>query len=300
MVRQPVKRRSSIARQRLNNLGKWLLRFASLALIAFSGMDLVDTALNSEMFMIRDVVLEGNCLLEEDVILQALDIPAVIHLWELDPSLLEVRLMALTEVKNVRVKRIFPQSILVEIEERTPLADWYDPDTGKCYAVDDEGMILAESELLAGMGPDFLRRSDGRIRRPCILDLKGKQWQVGDLLEGHQIDEVLKAISLACSQQARWLKSLTELRAPKDSNGWTLRIARHQGVIRLGDGQFSERIGRLGPVMNFLEREKIVTEYVDLRFDQQGVLIRPINCDPSRWVEIARRNMGSDLFAGSV
>ena len=299
MARNPAKRRSSIARQRFNNCGRWLLRFASLALIAFSGMNLADTALNSEMFMVRDVVVEGNCLIEEDVILQALDIPSVVHLWEVDPSLLEVRLLAMTGIKNVRVKRIFPQSLAVEIEERMPLADWHDPENQKCYAVDEDGVILAEADLLDGMGPDFLRRADGRIQRPGIFGLKGN-WQAGDHLEGSHVEGILKAVSLACMQQSAWMRSLVEIRAPIDSCGWILRLAGREGEIRLGEGLFSERLGRLGPVYGFLKRERIATVYVDLRFDQQGVLIRPINCDPSRWVRLAEKNPGPGFFSGSV
>jgi len=41
--------------------------------------------------------------------------------------------------------------------------------------------------------------------------------------------------------------------------------------------------------MNFLKREGIKVLYVDLRFDEQGVLIKPTNCDPDHWVAVASR-----------
>lgn len=110
----------------VNTLGRTALVLAAFSALTFGLLDLADTALGSEMFIIGDVSVEGNCMVSEDEVLQALDIPAVVHLWQIDPQLLEMRVMGLTGVRSVKVERVFPKTLSVSIEERVPLVDWRD------------------------------------------------------------------------------------------------------------------------------------------------------------------------------
>jgi cell division septal protein FtsQ len=106
------------------------------------------------------------------------------------------------------------------------------------------------------------------------------------------ISEVLRAISSAISQQAAWIRSLQEIRAPTDTKGWILVCSQCSGQIRLGDRNFEDRLKKVNRVLEFLQREKIDVSYIDLRFDEQGVLITPKNILPENWIQIATRFPG--------
>src|SRR3990172_10628139 len=152
MARQRMRAKTGRMGSWFRTLGRWTVALCALAMLIYAGLDLLDTAMKSEMFMVEDVAVEGNCMVSEDDILQALDIPSVIHLWQIDPDLLEVRLGGLTAVRRAKVERVFPQSLSVSVEERVPIVDWQDPKSGKRFAVDEEGVILAESDELKARG----------------------------------------------------------------------------------------------------------------------------------------------------
>ncbi len=273
------------------SLGRTLLALAALLALTFGLLDLADTALGSEMFVVAEVSVEGNCMLSEEEILQALDIPAVVHLWQIDTQLLEMRVMALATVRRAKVERIFPKTLSVTVEERVPLVDWQEERSGRSHllGVDEEGVILGESSDLEQKGIQAGNAGWDREHRPILTGLAGNAWDVGERLSGERVTEVLKALSLSLAQDVNWIHRLEEIRAPRDARGWILRCAGATGDIYLGGRHFVERVGKISPTLNFLRREGIEVLYVDLRFDDQGVLIKPVNCDPDHWVEIASK-----------
>jgi hypothetical protein len=258
----------------------------ALGVLAYAGLDLIDYALRSDLFMVQDVAVEGNCLVSDDDILAALDIPAVIRLWQIDPQLLEARILALPQIHGAEVRRVLPQSVAVTVEERKPIADWQDPHSGKRFAVDEEGVLLAEAETIEARGPDLGPDWHKPGQRPEIVGLEDRGLEPGDRLTTGRVTEVLKAVGLALSRGEEWAGKLAELRATADQRGWVLKCRGESGDIVLGDRRFVERVGRVQPVWRFLRATRINVAYLDLRFDGQGVLIKPTNCDAKRWMEV--------------
>ncbi len=270
-------------------LGRTVLIVASLAALTFGLLDLADTALGSEMFIVEDVSVEGNCMIPEEEILKALDIPAVVYLWQIDPQLLEMRVMKLAGIRVAKVERVFPKTLSVSVEERTPLVDCLEKQTGKLFAVDEEGVILGESKDLEESGGQAGVAGWEQGHRPLLTGLMCDNWEVGDSISGHKVREILKALSLSLARKNAWVQSIEELRAPTDSRGWIVQCLSASGGIYVGESNFVERFGRIAPTLSFLDKEGIEVQYVDLRFDDQGVLIKPTNCDPDHWVEVASK-----------
>jgi len=83
----------------------------------------------------------------------------------------------------------------------------------------------------------------------------------------------------------------------------TRRGLEAQGV---GDGESALERLREGPYdvvvldMKMPKKEGIEVAYVDLRFDDQGVLIKPANCDPDHWVEVASKYPEPERGRGPV
>lgn len=150
-------------------------------------------------------------------------------------------------------------------------------------------MILGESSDLERKGIAAGIADWERGHRPLLTGLAGSNWGLGDRISGERVTEVLRALSLSLSRNEDWIHSLEEIRAPKDSRGWILRCACTTGDILAGEGHFVERFGQVAPVLKFLRQEGMDVQYVDLRFDDQGVLIKPVHCDPDHWVEVASK-----------
>ncbi|MCG3199575.1 MAG: FtsQ-type POTRA domain-containing protein [Candidatus Omnitrophica bacterium] len=278
-------------RDTLRRARRWTLALVALAVLGYAALDLADYVLRSDLFMIRDVEVEGNCLVSEDEILERLDIPAVVRLWQVDPEALKARLADLPPIKSVEVRRLLPQTLSITIEERAPLAICEDARSGRRFAVDDEGYLIADAEEVAPPPGDSESRDARPAPFPVLAGLSRSGWKAGERIEEERAPEVLRALGLALAREEEWTRDLLEIRASRDARGWVLKRRSMNAEIILGDRHFVERIGRIEPVLRFLSKEQIEVAYVDLRFDEQGILIRPRHLDPVAWVEkVARRS----------
>jgi cell division septal protein FtsQ len=268
---------------------RWTTTVGLLGIAVFGIYDLVKYMTQSDFFMVRDVRIQGCYLLSEVEILGALDVPAQVRLWRVEPEKLEARLLESSFVRMASVHRVLPQTLVVDIAERNPIVDWKDPRTGKVFAVDEEGVVLCEllemQERLARISP-----SPGeRARRPMLTGLDTGGETPGNRLSAPGLERVLSAFGLAASREESWVEMMTEVEAADNGYGWVLHCPGRNRQVRLGNRNFIERIGRVEPVWRFLEKEGIETAYIDLRFEEQGVLIKPVNIKSDRWLEIASR-----------
>lgn len=287
-------------REILRRARRWTLVLSALAVLGYAALDLADYVLRSDLFMIRDVEVEGNCLVSEDEILEKLDIPAVVRLWQVDPEALKARLMGLPPIKNVEVRRLLPQTLSIIVEERTPIAVCEDPRDGHRYAVDDEGYLIADAEEATPALGAVDSENPRATQLPVITGLATSGWRPGDRVEADRVSDVLRALGLALAREEDWTRDLLEIRSSGDAKGWTLKRRSMSAEIILGDRHFVERVGRIEPVLRFLSGERIEVSYVDLRFDEQGVLIRPVNLDPVAWVDRVSRLAPPSEAKGSV
>ena len=246
-------------------------------------------AVRSDLFIVHQVRIKGNSLLANGEILEALEIPSRVQLWRVQPERLESRLVDLSLVRSAKIKRVLPQTLLIEVAERSPIVDWRDPRTSKTYALDEEGVVLGESAELA----ERMRRESEAdpvgVERPLLVGLDVWGRLPGDRLEVEGLSEVLTALGLAVSREDDWTKEVLSIESSRDGRGWVLHLTDRMGEIRLGNRRSIERVGTIQPVWRFLVRENLQVHYVDLRFEEQGILVRPRNCAPDAWMEIATR-----------
>jgi hypothetical protein len=78
-------------------------------------------------------------LSREEIITQ-LDLPKPSSLWSIDPDLLTEQLEAHPWIRSVTFDRVFPHSLVVQVEERRPAAVL--KASGKDYFLDVEGYVL--------------------------------------------------------------------------------------------------------------------------------------------------------------
>lgn len=285
MSRKPKK--DSESRGLLRTLARWTVAFVAIAVILYGAFDLWTFAHRSDLFLVRQVQVSGNYLLEQGEVLEAMQVPARVRIWEIEPAVLESRIEEMVLVQSATVKRVLPHTLLVSLSERNPIADWVEPREGKKFAVDEEGVLLCDVEELNKR--EAASAEKPRTRRPEIRGLEDRGKQLGDRLESESVARLLSAYGVALAREETWTQNVDSFESTGDGRGWALRSSGLAAEIRLGDRNFIERFGLLKGVQGFLEKERLEVAYIDLRFEEQGVLIGKSDLDPARWLEIAAR-----------
>ncbi len=94
---------------------------------------------------LEHIFLEGKDHTPGDALIAALDVNIGQPLLSLNLPEIRQRLEAVGWVKSAMVERQFPDTLFVNIVERTPLAIWQK--ARKLYLVDEEGVMIEESHL---------------------------------------------------------------------------------------------------------------------------------------------------------
>jgi hypothetical protein len=140
---------------------RWLTFVSVLALaVALGGVfSRVPAALSEvDAFRVTEVRLRGTRFLSHDEVVETLALDPQASVWD-DKKILEARLREHPLVKDVVVRRRFPTSLLVQVEERQPVALYPSP---TLEAVDESGRVLPidpayhklDLPIMAGTGGD--------------------------------------------------------------------------------------------------------------------------------------------------
>ncbi len=110
--------------------------------------------------VLQEIHIKGQVNLRDEQIVAALGIRSGQSLFGFDATKAQKQLSMLGQVKSARVMRLLPSKLLVEIEERVPLARWIHE--GQIDLIDKDGVVLrtlssldqSGHPLVAGAGAD--------------------------------------------------------------------------------------------------------------------------------------------------
>jgi cell division protein FtsQ len=160
-------------------------------------------------------------------------------------------------VASVRVRRNFPHSLFIDIQERQPVGV---VSMGYLYYLDSHGEIF--KPLQEGDSLDFPVIT-GLAEDDLIRDPAGtKETLKGVLALLQQLKEKRSGISIA---------DISELHYDKGF-GYTLFTMNRGLPIRLGTEGFSEKLDRLAKIYSQLEPQIPVLEYIDLDYNDKIVV----------------------------
>ncbi|MDQ7051713.1 MAG: FtsQ-type POTRA domain-containing protein [candidate division KSB1 bacterium] len=132
---------------------------------------------DNQAFSVQNIRVTGAYLVSADEILQAAHDEAQKHIFKADLRTIEKRLAKFPQVKSVRVSRVFPNSIRIELEEREPVAVIID---NGIWGVDAEGVLLPRQQTVRGL--DF----------PVIVGLQLRSYIAGEVVKNPRIRELAK------------------------------------------------------------------------------------------------------------
>jgi cell division protein FtsQ len=96
----------------------------------------------SSVLTVKHVAVRGESQLSRQQILRAAEVPNGAHLAELDLAVIRSRVGALAPVKRVDVSREWPDGVLIQVTERTPVA--VVEIGGRYQAMDSDGVLFRD------------------------------------------------------------------------------------------------------------------------------------------------------------
>ncbi len=178
-------------------------------------------------FKLGNVRVEGRHYIDAETLRNTIAAKLGDPLLSIDINVMQARITALPWVKDVRVRRVWPDKLLISIDERQPLAIWRDAPQGPAV-VDSEGVILTRQKL------DVF----GQL---LLVEGAGAPHAAGDLitlLKG-QPDIAVRVKKATRVSSRRWdllLDGGTIIRLPEDDPGFALaRASKAQGENKILD-----------------------------------------------------------------
>lgn len=108
-----------------------------------SALDALDRLALAAGLGIADVTVQGNANLKRAEIIDMLGVRGGLSIFAFDTGAARDRLRQSGWVREARVMRLLPSTLVVEIEERAPFAIWREG--GESVAIDASGRVLAKA-----------------------------------------------------------------------------------------------------------------------------------------------------------
>ncbi len=232
-------------------LGLFLLFCLSLSLYFF---------LNSAFFNVRKIEVSGCHTIANEQIIQLSGLVLGTNLMQIKASEAISKIELHPVVKSVRIHRRIPRTILIEVEERTPVALVVGTDS--YLAVDSEGIYLRKGE-------DLLNE----LTLPVISGLTIAE----NISPGTDLttEGLSAALELLEQMDEAFLRNVAEIKA---SSPYSLTFNMLQGVeVRFGEPEDVEHKLRLLQEL-LLDNGQVINdqtvEYIDLRYNSLPVIKR--------------------------
>ncbi|MCK4577626.1 MAG: FtsQ-type POTRA domain-containing protein [Candidatus Marinimicrobia bacterium] len=232
----------------------------TLAAGYFLGTFAISYAEDIDVFQLRSIEVRGNSILPRSELVDVMAIPVTGSIFGVDLAEVQRRLETINYVYGVRVGRLLPHTIFVDVVENEPLAYVAGPEF---YVVTAEGRALPlphgrhELELptLSGVPSNIEALDAGHI-------------------EGHsQLEQACAILGFLRSGYPQLYGELSEM-VFGGSGEVSLYLAESSTVVRLGDEDIKNRIAALDAFLLTVSGKRGLVDYayIDLRYNQQIVV----------------------------
>jgi cell division protein FtsQ len=220
----------------------------SLALLTVGGILGVRLISGSGYFRIDSIRVENQSRVSESEVLALSDIHPGMNIFDLDLDMIGKKIEENPWIATARVERVFPREIVIRVSERVPRAI---VNLGYLYYVDASGEIF--KLLDPGDSLDFPAITG--IDRASLLE---------NPEEGRRLLRVAMGLLGEIEQRKVFrLKDISELNI--DPTGEITLFTCSGGIpVRLGYGDFEEKLNRLERIYPELESRLSVLKYIDL------------------------------------
>lgn len=220
--------------------------------IVFTALGVLGVKHLTQQFYVREIVVTGNYHLDEKDIIDSSAITGGEPLLHISFKEVEAKLRENPWIKQVVMRKHFPGTLLINVEEALPRA-LLSLDK-QMYLLDEDGEIL---ERVKDKTTPFL---------PVIKEIKPENRK--------GITEALKLIH-ALSEKNN-LVNRESIEIGLESYGLTMNIDGE--FIKVGYGNYSKKFDRWVELEPEIRRREVPVKYVDLRF-KDSVIVKPIKTE---------------------
>ncbi len=236
-------------RRRRKGLFKAIIYLSMGGVILYGATLLYGYLLHSPYLQVREIVITGGRHVDVYDMVDEAGIRTGQSILSIDLEGVRERMESFPWVKEVYVRRSFPDILRIEVVERKPLAFIYLD--GKVYIMDRDGEVFKEAT--AGDGLDL----------PVITGVSRDEWGRG------LFEKVREVLTLLKAGRGVSIDDVSEVRV----EGMDIMLVTRDGKeIFLGREDFMERMERLDELTAFLGTGYQGVEFIDLDYDDRAVV----------------------------
>ncbi len=237
--------------------GKGILTLATLASLVLLGFTVYWYFQQSGQLNLGEIKIMGCMNVLESELLDLAKIDFHSNLLKLDLQEVSRRLTQHPWVEKAKVRRDFSgKALIIEVQERVPRALIL---LDELYLVDRNGEIFKKAEPKEKL--DF----------PVLTGLTLQEWRRRDPKAGELIRQALELLDLLEGRKVFSLQDVSELHLSK-RDGLTLHTLKGGVPIRLGTGEYGDKLNRLEKVLPDLRDKLKDVEYLALTYPKKVVV----------------------------
>ncbi len=236
--------------------GQAALTLTMLGSLGFLGMNLYQYLQTMGSLNVSEIRISGCTHTTESELLELAGVNFQASLLTLDLAGITHRLSKNPWLEKVQVKRDWSRkALIIEVQERVPRA-----------------LILLEDLYFLDARGKAFKRAEGkdRLDLPILTGLPPKEVREDDPGASELIRQALDFLAVLKEGKTFTVREISEINLSR-SKGITL-VALNGTSIRLGCGEFAEKIARLEKILPDLEQKLKQVEYVDLNYPKKVVV----------------------------
>ena len=224
--------------------------------IGFLGWNFFAFIFSSNFCNIEEVIIKGNDCLSEDEILSRSKVKLGENIFKLDLKKSKDSLMQEPWIKEVEIKRVIPNKIIISIKERKPAAIIHIGE--EYFSSTKEGIVLSKIDS-----------PEEKFSLPLVLGLEIDEIKIGEIIDKPEFRTALESTnSVEVILPKKFCR--VEILSPDDfmicnkDDSLKVRVNGPEGIIN--------KENLLREALEKIEREKLLVEYVDIRFKDSLVI----------------------------
>lgn len=225
---------------------------ACFVVVVVVGYAIYQYTVQSDRFQVKNIQIEGLRALNEDEIIDVSGLFDTGNVLYLNPVAVKTSVEALPFVKHCEVKQVFPDSVVITIEERVPYLTVQL--NSRSYMIDEDRVVLRQY------------RGDEVPLTPFITNVGGLEFaEPGDVLNQEGLIAALRVWELFKGLPMSEALTVSEVTA-RSRDEIFMYCDEMVVEIRWGQGSLEEQAKRLSIFWDHQDGALPCNEYLDLRF----------------------------------
>ena len=212
------------------------------------------------IFNISNVEVTGNKVLSFKDVVDILDLSSTNNIFQISINKLKNKLELHPRIKTVKIKRILPDKLIINIEERDPVALInIKKDLGNnIYEIDAEGKLIGEEPHIQGYD------------LPIITDYQVKDVILGDKVTNNSVISVLNSLKKINSEIYNFNKIIAEININEeiDERSITLYLDLYNIKVIFGKQFTEDKLYKLNSFLLACKDKLNQIEYIDYKYNE--------------------------------